>query len=179
MKSQLTHQQELFAQNVAMGKNQSESYRAAYPRCLKWKDEAIWSQASQLMADSKVSLRVAELKAAAVKRNEMTLDKILQHMKEWVEFDPLDMMDENDCVKSLKDMEPNVRKSIASIEVIEIFSGKGADKQKFGELKKVKFVDKRATADMFMRNFGAYAKEPLVGKDDLEVVREILKDILK
>jgi len=174
----ITHQQELFAQNVAMGKNQSESYRIAYPSSLKWLDKTVWERASVLMSNTKVLQRVDELKAATVKRNEMTIDKILQHMKEWVEFDPLELMDENDCVKSMRDLAPNIRKSLASIEVTELWSGKGENRRKIGELKKIKFIDKRATADMFMRTFGAYAKEALIDKDDLEAIRDVLKSIL-
>lgn len=178
MKGQLTHQQELFAQNVAAGKSQSEAYRTAYPRSLKWNDKSVWEKASVLASNVNVSSRIAELKAAAVKRTEMTLDKTLQHMKEWIEFDPLDLMDENDCVKSMRDLAPNVRKSLSSIEVVEIFSGSGEDKHKIGELKKIKFYDKVRVADQFLKTFGAYAKNPLVDSKDLDAIREILKDIL-
>jgi hypothetical protein len=161
-----------------MGKNQSEAYRIAYPGSVKWKDDAVWVNSSQMVADAKVRLRIDELKARHLKRNEMTVDKILQNMKEWVEFDPLELMDEQDCVKSMRDLAPEIRKSLASIEVSEIWSGKGEARRKIGELKKIKFIDKRATADMFMKVFGAYAKEPLLGKDDIENLRDILKDIL-
>jgi hypothetical protein len=50
MKTQLTHQQELFAQNVASGKNQSESYRFAYPKSQKWNDKGVWEAGSLLMS---------------------------------------------------------------------------------------------------------------------------------
>jgi hypothetical protein len=178
IKLTLTPQQQHFCQHVASGKNQSDSYNLAYPRSLKWKGDVVRINASRLMSKANIKLTVENLQAAHARRNEMTLDKVLKNMAEWLEFDPLDLMDENDCVKSMKDLAPNVRKSLASIEVVELWSGKGEAKRKIGELKKIRFVDKRATADMHLRVFGAYAKEPLIGKDDMEVVREILKDIL-
>lgn len=59
----LTSQQEAFARAVAEGKSQAEAYRTAYPRSNDWKDSAVWVKASEMMANGKVSGRVAELRA--------------------------------------------------------------------------------------------------------------------
>ena len=64
----LTSQQEAFARAVAEGKSQAEAYRTAYPRSNDWKDSAVWSEASRLMAAPKVSARVAELQAEIAKQ---------------------------------------------------------------------------------------------------------------
>ena len=58
----LTAKQEAFCQAVANGMTQAEAYRTNYdidPNC---KPETIWVNASQLMADTNVSQRVATLK---------------------------------------------------------------------------------------------------------------------
>ena len=57
----LTPKQESFAQNVASGKTQADAYRAAFS-AEKMKPETIWSKASILMADGKVTARIAEIK---------------------------------------------------------------------------------------------------------------------
>lgn len=59
----LTAKQEQFAQGIAAGLNQSDAYRAAYDAS-KTKPEVVSVKASQLMADGKVTVRVAELQAA-------------------------------------------------------------------------------------------------------------------
>lgn len=179
MKTELTPQQELFAQNVASGKNQSESYRIAYPKSLKWKDSTVWERASVQMCNNKVITRINEIRDIYAKKNEMTIEKVLKMMAEWMEFDPLQLVDENDCVKSMKDLAPEVRKSLASIEVVEMWSGSGENKHKTGELKKIKFIDKRATADMFMKKFGAYIENRNVKFDvaDLQHIKDILDEI--
>ena len=59
----LTPMQERFAQEVASGKSQAASYRIAYPKSVKWKDSAVWSQSARLMANSTVSARVEFLRA--------------------------------------------------------------------------------------------------------------------
>lgn len=176
----LTIKQEKFCQEVASGKNQSEAYRIAYPKSLKWKDKSVWELSSVLSANTKVSSRIQELRASHAKRNEMTLDKVLKNMAEWLEFDPLNLMDENDCVKSMKDLAPEVRKSLSKIEVVELFAGSGEDRRKTGELKKVTFYDKVKVADMFMKKFGAYIENKNVkfDKDSLEHLRDILEEII-
>lgn len=58
----ITSQQEAFAQAVASGKSQSDAYRSAYPKSVKWKPEAVWAQASRLMAGSNVSARVSAIR---------------------------------------------------------------------------------------------------------------------
>ena len=59
----LTAKQEQFAQNIANGMTQAAAYRDAYD-AQNSKDSTVWARASELMADSKVSGRVKELKDA-------------------------------------------------------------------------------------------------------------------
>lgn len=57
----LTSKQESFAQCVAKGMTQSDAYRAAYST-KNMSDNSIHVNASKLMSNAKVSLRVAELR---------------------------------------------------------------------------------------------------------------------
>lgn len=59
--TKLTAKQEKFAQCIADGMTQADAYRAAFDAS-KMKHETIWSKASELMADGKVTARVSELK---------------------------------------------------------------------------------------------------------------------
>lgn len=179
METKLTSQQILFCQQVASGKNQSEAYNLAYPRSLKWKEDVVRVNASRLMSNANIRLTVDEIIANHAKRNEMTLDKVLKMMAEWLEFDPLQLVDENDCVKSMKDLAPEVRRSLASIEVVELFAGSGEDRRKTGVLKKVKFYEKTKVADMFMKKFGQYIENRNVkfDADSLSHIKEILESI--
>jgi phage terminase small subunit len=64
----LTPKQERFAQEVASGKSQAEAYRTAFNVKPTTKPETSQANACRLMADSNVSTRVAELKAAVAER---------------------------------------------------------------------------------------------------------------
>lgn len=184
----LTHKQANFAQYVAEGNTYADAYRKAFPTSKKWKENAVYVQSSILMANSKILVRVEELKQEAIKRNHVTLDQVLIQLKNWLNFDPLELIDEEtEAVKSLKDMSKEARMSLSEIHVQEIWEmvenpdGK-KKREKVGELKKIKFIDKRATADMFMKKFGAYIdkeKDSDQTKEHLELVRDIVEKIKK
>lgn len=71
----LTPQRETFAIELAKGGTQSAAYRVAYPKSRKWSENAVAVNASRLVRDHHVRLRVDELAARAAARNEVTLEK--------------------------------------------------------------------------------------------------------
>ncbi len=72
----LTPKQEKFAQSVASGKSQADAYRMAY-NAENMKEETVWSNASVLMANNKVSARVDEIRKPIVECAQFTLDQHL------------------------------------------------------------------------------------------------------
>lgn len=77
----LTPKQEAFALAYIETGNASEAYRQSYSAS-KMKPEAIMVEASRLLANPIVALRVAELKAAHAKRHEITVDSLLAELDE-------------------------------------------------------------------------------------------------
>ena len=65
--AKLTAKQEAFAQGIADGLGQADAYRMAYD-AEGMKDNTIYSKASVLMSDGKVTARVAELKAQVAEK---------------------------------------------------------------------------------------------------------------
>lgn len=79
--SALTAKQEAFAQAVASGMNQSDAYRQVYKVRAGTKPESINQAASRVMADIKVTSRVAELREPAVKNAQLTLETHLSDLQ--------------------------------------------------------------------------------------------------
>lgn len=77
----LTGKQEKFAQGVAEGLSQADAYRAAYDAD-KMKAASVQVNASKLMTNAKVSLRVNELKATTLKRHAITVDDLIKELEE-------------------------------------------------------------------------------------------------
>ena len=176
--SELTDKQEKFAQAVAAGKTYADAYREAYPVSEKWKDESIWCESSKLMADPKVLQRVKQIQEQRAKANEVTIEEVIKELSEWLRFDPIEFFDEENCMKNIHDLSPVARKQIADIKIQELW-GKGMDGErvKIGEVKNIKFLDKQATADKFMRYFGAYLTNLKVSVDDLTHIRDVIEGI--
>ena len=57
----LTAKQELFVQNIVQGMSQADAYRSAYS-CKNMSDNTIYVNASKLAVDTKVALRLKELR---------------------------------------------------------------------------------------------------------------------
>ena len=80
--SELNPAKERFAQEVASGKTQAAAYRIAYPNSAKHKDSTVWTNASQLMAETEVLQRVEELQAKGAELAVLTLAKHLARLEE-------------------------------------------------------------------------------------------------
>ncbi len=73
----LTSKQEKFSLSVASGMSQIEAYRSAY-NAENMLAATIYSRASELMADSKISGRVDALREPIIKKAQITLEKHLE-----------------------------------------------------------------------------------------------------
>lgn len=175
----LTAKQENFCQHVVQGDTYADSYRKSY-NAEKMSINTIYVKASQLMDQDKIRVRVSELRESTIKRNEITIDKVLEQLANWLLFDPIDLMDDSGCVKDLRHMDKKSRMSLSDIKVQETYGSIGDDKGKTGEIKTIKFVDKRATADMFMKKFGQYINEQDNSlANNLDAIREIVNAVKK
>lgn len=77
----VTALQEVFAQAVASGMNQSDAYRAAYNVRPSTKPETVNQSASRIMSDPNVAARVAELRKPVVEAAQITLASHLERLR--------------------------------------------------------------------------------------------------
>jgi len=78
----LTPKQEGFAQLYIETGNASEAYRRAYTVRETTKAATVWESASKLLADPKVSTRVAALQAAHRARHDTTVDTLTDEFED-------------------------------------------------------------------------------------------------
>lgn len=180
-KKKLTPQEEKFAQYVGRGDNYTDAHKKSYIQRTDRKNKSVWEMASAVASRPHVQARIEQIRSEVHKRNHATIDEVLSQLADWLRFDPLDLMDENDCVKSLSEMDKKARMSLAEITVSEIWGsdpdGVRKGKVKIGELKKIKFIDKRAVSDQFMKKFGQYATNLKIDDESLEYLEDLLKQI--
>lgn len=120
MTKPLTSQIELYARRLAEGASQSAAYREAYPRSVNWKPDSVHSKASTLAADVRVAARVAELRAAAVKRTEVTQDMVIKELARIAFFDIRKIFNQDGTLKKVHELDDDSAAAIASIELVDI-----------------------------------------------------------
>lgn len=82
MAGKITVKQERFCQVYMETGNASEAYRQAYPKSQKWPEDAVRVNASKLLKNTNVSLRVRALAEDALKRHEITVDTLVDELEE-------------------------------------------------------------------------------------------------
>lgn len=153
-RKELTQKQERFALAYIETGNASEAYRRAYCAA-KMKPETINKRASELLADGAVTGRIGELRQAASDKAVVSEARVLEELARIGLFDPGELFADDGSLLPIKNMPPEVRAAIASIEIEEI----DADGKVIGRVKKVKLWDKNSAADKLLRHLGAYEKD--------------------
>lgn len=80
----LTPKQEAFVQNIIQGMSQADAYRSAYS-CKNMSDNSVYVNASKLASDTKVALRLSELRNELAKPSIMSAQKRLEWLTQLVE----------------------------------------------------------------------------------------------
>lgn len=86
----LTAKQEQFVQNIIEGMSQADAYRSAYS-CENMSDNSIYVNASKLASDTKVALRLKELREQLAKPSIMSAQKRLEWLSDRIEDGGVDI----------------------------------------------------------------------------------------
>ncbi len=118
-------------------------------------------QASQLLRKPKVRAAVDAALAARSERVQVTTDEVLREFKRLALVDIGQAFTPEGALKPLAEMDVDVRRSIASIEVDETWvDGKDEDgkpkRYLVGQLRKVKFWDKKGALDSLAKHKGMF-----------------------
>lgn len=140
----LTPQQEKFAQLVGSGKPGSVAYLEAYPKAAKWKNEAVRVNASKLLADANVSLRIKAIQAVSAEIAGIDGAQIMREINRLATSDIAGITDATGRVKLPHELDPATRAAVASFKIDE-----------FGRIE-YKFWDKNAALDKAAKIKGLY-----------------------
>jgi len=95
---------------------------------------------------------VQELLDQRAARTKATADFAISEIYHLISFDPNEVFNEDGTLKLIKDIPRNIRKAISSIEVDEIWEGRGKDRKQIGETKRIKFWDKTRTIELLSKH---------------------------
>lgn len=146
----LTPAQERACQEyVTNGGNQSEAYRVAYPKSRKWKPDAVHVNASQLFADARVRLRVAELQRPAARRAELTASRLIEEAAHIAFQDPRALLDANGNYLPIHEWPAELAAAVSQIDFAV-----GDDGQRY--VSKVRFWDKNSAHERLFKQKGLF-----------------------
>ena len=157
--TKLSPQQEKFALGVASGKSQAEAYRAAYPKAKAWKDSAVHVNASKLMGDTKVLLRVEEIRERITNTSIASAERVLIEASRIALFDPRKLFREDGSPKPISELDDDTAAALAGLDVHEEYVGTGEDRVFVGYTKKYKVADKNAALEKLFKHHGLYEKD--------------------
>ena len=151
-KNELTLKQEAACQALMELKDKSAAYRKAYD-CEKMKPEVVNIRAFEFFKKSKIEVRVAELQLAALKRNEISVDRILQEEKCLSFYDIANIFNADGTMKNIHAIPENLRRAIAGVQVNEVF---GREHRTIKT--KIKLADKGRSLERISKHLGMYVE---------------------
>lgn len=166
MTQRLTRKQETFAVAVAKGSNASEAYRnAGYGKGMAAK--TVNEAASRLLRNGKVKARVDALRAPALRKAELSVERTLEEVASLSYSDIGHMLESNGGLIPLAEMDPKVRRAIASIEFVTDKDG--------ARTTKLKLWDKNSALEKSMKHLGLFEKDNAQSREDLVLNIEAAK----
>jgi len=116
-------------------------------------------QGSRLMTDPAFA---AELRVEAEKVGKIVgldLERTLREVARLAYSDPRKLYDADGNLIPVLQLDDDTAATVASVEVEDVFDGRGEARRKVGELKKIKHWDKNAALEKAMKYHGLYEKD--------------------
>ena len=159
----MTDAQKRFCDEYLIDLNATRAYKVAYPNCKK--DETASAAGSRMLGNVKVQEYIQEQQREREKRTKVTQDMIVNELAKIAFLDISNLYNENGGLKNIQDIDENTRRAISSLETFEEFEGYGEDREKVGDTKKVKLIDKTKALELLGKHLGMF-------KDKLDISQD-------
>lgn len=168
---------ETFAQEYVLKGNATAAYRLAY-KTKSQTDATIYSAASHLLKEPKVSTRVAELQArasqVAEEKFEINAEYVLKHLHDVVEMKISDILQDNGRVKPIS-LWPDVwQQTIQGLDVVEMV---GKDEEPAAIIRKLRLPDRAKYLDMLGKHVQVQAFKDRVEHEAGRSLTDLLAEI--
>lgn len=170
--SELTERKKRFCEYFIVSLNATQAaIKAGYS------EKTAQEQSSRLLSSVMVQDYIAELNKERQESTRIDAEYVLKRLVEIDQLDLLDIMHEDLSLKPLSEWPLSWRRTVSTVEIQELFEGKGDEREMIGFLKKIKGVDK-------IKNLELLGKHISVGafKEQMEIKGQIahsLVDLMK
>lgn|SRR5574340_981798 len=162
LRGMLTPKQSLFVKEYLVDLNATQAaIRAGYSS----KTAEKTGHENTRKPEIRAAIDEAQRKRAA--KTEFNADRVLKEIERVSTVDPVNLFNEDGTMKRMQDIPEDVRRAVASVEVVELFEGKGEKRKWIGYLKKIKLVPKNESLNMAGRHFKMFTDVLDVNVNDL------------
>ena len=172
----MTNAQKRFCDEYLVDLNATRAYKVAYSRCKK--DETASVNGSKLLRNTKVQEYISKQQKEIEKRTEVTQDMVIQELAKIAFLDIRKLYTENGQLKNIADIDSDVAGAISSLETLEEYDGYGDNREKIGDTKKVKVLDKTKALELLGRHLGMFNDKLDVNVKEKEEKKNAISDIL-
>lgn len=164
--------------HVAEGLDKTKAWFAGYEsRAKKWKRDTIATYACRFFKEPAHIQRIEELRAemAALAEEQFKIDAayILRRHVEIDQLDVLDIMSDDGQLKALSEWPKTWRQFISGLDVTELLSGSGDERQQIGLLKKLKWPDKVRNLELLGKHVDVQAYKERVDTASVSAIEEM------
>jgi len=166
----LTPKQERFCIEYFNTGNASEAYRRAYDSN-GTTESGVHVRASELLANSKIAVRLKELQSGAANSAMMSKADVLREAMKIAKFDIRRLYDDGGAPIPIHELDADTAAAVQAVDIQEVYEGYGAERVFVGYTKKYKVADKNAALEKLFKHFGLYE---LDNSQKSDPVREFL-----
>lgn len=172
----MTNAQKRFCDEYLVDLNATRAYKVAYPNCKK--DETAKSAGSRLLTNVNLQNYISEKIKEREKRTEVTQDRVINELAKIAFMDIRKLYTENGQLKNIADIDGNTAGAISSLETLEEYDGYGDDREKIGDTKKVRLLDKTKALELLGRHLGIFNDKLDINIKEKEEKKNAISDIL-
>lgn len=161
---------EAFCHEYLKDLNATAAYKRVYGEKKNPKTAEV--NATKLLGNAKVKVRVKELTDARNERTDCDADAFIKQLEHMAMFDPIEVLDWDGFslnVRKLEDVPVEARRMITSMKERKEFSDDG---EFLGSSLEVKFASKEKVMELFGRHLGVF-------NDKLQVTNKTVEDIIR
>lgn len=112
--------------------------------------------ASRLLTNEKVAAAVKRGVESRVQRTAVTADRVVLELARIGFLDPRQLFSEDGTLRPISEWSEGLAAAVASIEIEELYEGRGDEREPVGRLKKIRFWDKNRALDVLSKHTGVY-----------------------
>ena len=167
-KASAAHRRKLFVEAyIANGCNATQAAISA-----GYSPKSAGVQAHKLLKHAEIKQFLSERQNEIAQKFELTTESVIAELAKIVHCDPRRLFDAKGALLPLKDWPDEVAGAVASLEVEELFVGRGDERVSIGATKKLKFWDKNSAIEKAMKHLGLFER-------DNEQKTDPLRDLLE